>query len=291
MKTILATSILTATLITGGCATKKYVRNTSAPIQTRVEQVGQTTVQQGQSIEENKKQISDVDQRAEQGISAAKERAMTAENKANEANTAAGNAMNRANQAADTAGKAVQDVGNLKTELTNVVANLDDYKLQGEGTVPFKFNQWKLTDDAKQELDRVVADKGRFHRYFIAVEGYTDKSGSADYNATLSRKRADSVVQYLVTKHQIPIYRVHMIGLGKEKPADESNTRAARAKNRRVEVKIFSADQTMASNQMSSPASSAERAVTPATSTDNQNVTGSTTNQNATPGAQQPKQP
>jgi outer membrane protein OmpA-like peptidoglycan-associated protein len=63
----------------------------------------------------------------------------------------------------------------------------------------------------------------------------------------LSKKRADNVVNYLVTKHDIPIYRIQMIGLGQERPVDEAHDRTARAKNRRVEVKVFSADQVTAS--------------------------------------------
>jgi len=55
------------------------------------------------------------------------------------------------------------------------------------------------------------------------------------------------VVNYMVTKHDIPLYRIYMVGLGSQKPADEGRTREARSKNRRVEVKIYSADQTMAS--------------------------------------------
>jgi outer membrane protein OmpA-like peptidoglycan-associated protein len=66
------------------------------------------------------------------------------------------------------------------------------------------------------------------------------------YNEALSRHRADRVVEYLVAKHDIPIYRIHMIGLGQEKPVDDARNRAARAKNRRVEVKVFSADQVTA---------------------------------------------
>ena len=80
-------------------------------------------------------------------------------------------------------------------------------------------------------------------RFFIAVEGYTDSTGSKAYNEALSRRRADKVVEYLVAKHDIPIYRIHMIGLGQEKPVDEARNRDARAKNRRVEVKVFNADQ------------------------------------------------
>jgi len=54
-------------------------------------------------------------------------------------------------------------------------------------------------------------------------------------------------VNYLVAKRGIPSYRIHMVGLGEEKPVDEAHNRAARAKNRRVEVKVFSADQVTAS--------------------------------------------
>jgi flagellar motor protein MotB len=56
-------------------------------------------------------------------------------------------------------------------------------------------------------------------------------------------------VAYLVAKHDIPIYRIHMIGLGQEKPVDEARNREARAKNRRVEVKVFNADQVTAALQ------------------------------------------
>jgi len=127
------------------------------------------------------------------------------------------------------------------------VSNLDDYKLQTSATVPFKFNGYTLSNEAKQDLDKLVSDVKSDKRFFIAVEGYTDNTGSRQYNEELSRKRADAVVNYLVAKHDVPIYRIHMIGLGKEKPADEGRNRAARAKNRRVEVKVFSADQVTAS--------------------------------------------
>ena len=76
----------------------------------------------------------------------------------------------------------------------------------------------------------------------MTVEGYTDSTGDKAYNEALSRKRADAVVNYLVAKQNVPIYRIHMIGLGEDKPVDEAKNRAARAKNRRVEVKVLTAD-------------------------------------------------
>ncbi len=62
-------------------------------------------------------------------------------------------------------------------------------------------------------------------------------------------RRADRVVHYLVTQHNVPLYRIHLVGLGKAKPVDEGKTHAARAKNRRVEVTIFSADSALSAVQ------------------------------------------
>ncbi len=226
-------------LIGSGCATKKYVRETAAPIQTKVDQVADTTTKQGAAIDDTRKEVKQVDERATTGISAAKERAMTAENRANEAMTKANDAGKAAADAKNAADKSSSEVAQLR----QVVGNLDDYKVAGETTVMFAFNKDKLTDESKQKLDALVADKNKYKRFMIAVEGFTDKTGSAEYNAALSRRRANHVVEYLVSKHDIPIYRIHMIGLGPDKLVDEGRGREARAKNRRVEVKIFSADQ------------------------------------------------
>ena len=100
----------------------------------------------------------------------------------------------------------------------------------------------------------MVADQNHYKRFFVAVEGFTDKVGSADYNAALSRRRADAVVEYLVAQHDIPIYRIHMVGLGEQKPVEDARNRAANAKNRRVEVTLFSADQSLALNSGAQPA-------------------------------------
>jgi outer membrane protein OmpA-like peptidoglycan-associated protein len=236
MKAFLATTcIVTGALLAGGCATKKYVRNTTTPIQAKVDSVGEQTTQNSQQITNTQTQVKQVDERAQNGISAAQEKASSADQHAATADQHAGEAMTKATSADSKADQANSGVNSLR----NVVANLDDYKLQTSATVPFKFNQYKLTDGAKQDLDKLAQDVQPDKRFFIAVEGYTDKTGSKEYNEQLSRRRADSVVEYLVAKHDIPIYRIHMVGLGEEKPVEEANTRDARAKNRRVEVKVF----------------------------------------------------
>jgi outer membrane protein OmpA-like peptidoglycan-associated protein len=244
MKAFLATTcIVTGALLAGGCATKKYVRNTTAPIQAKVDQVGEQTTRNGQQIDETRNQVKQVDEKAQSGISAAQERALAADQHAAAADQHAGAAMTKADQATQMGTQNQQAL----IVLRGAVANIDDYKQQTSVAVPFKFNQYKLTADSKQELDKLVEDVKTDKRFFIAVEGYTDKTGSAAYNEALSRRRADSVVQYLVAQHDVPIYRIHTIGLGSEKPVDEGTGKEARAKNRRVEVKVFSADEVTAS--------------------------------------------
>jgi OOP family OmpA-OmpF porin len=231
---IITTFILGSALFAGGCATKKYVAKTTDPIRDHVNQVDQKTNQQGQQIgqqgeqisqqgDELKKHSSDLEKNQTE-INANKERVMAADARA-------GDALQKAD-------KNTKDL----SELRQTVANLDDYKPAGAVAVPFAFNKDVLTKPAKEELDRLVADKSTMKRYFIAVEGFTDKVGTPQYNNALSKRRADAVVQYLVAKHDIPVYRIHEIGLGQEKPADEGKGRAANAKNRRVEVTFYSAD-------------------------------------------------
>jgi outer membrane protein OmpA-like peptidoglycan-associated protein len=229
-------------MLGGGCATKKYVRNTTSPIQAKVDQVGDQTTQNSQQINDTRTQVKQVDEKAQSGISAAQERASSADQHAATADQHAGEAMNKATQAAQVGEQNTQALASLR----QVVSNLDDYKMQTSVSVPFKFDKYALTPEAKQDLDKLAADVQSGKRFFIAVEGYTDSTGSKTYNETLSRKRADAVVEYLVAKHDVPIYRIHMIGLGQEKPVDEARNRAARAKNRRVEVKVFSADAAVA---------------------------------------------
>jgi outer membrane protein OmpA-like peptidoglycan-associated protein len=242
MKAFATTCIVTGVLLASGCATKKYVRNTAAPIQAKVDQVGEQTTQNTQQITDTRNQVKDVDERAKNGISAANEKAGAADQHAGQAMDQAKQAMNEAQTANQ---KADQDAQGLNA-LRQTVANIDDYKQQTAVTVPFAFNKASLTPDSRQELDKLAQDVQNDKRFFITVEGYTDKTGTASYNEALSRKRADAVVEYLVAKHDIPIYRIHMIGLGDEKPVDEAHNRAARAKNRRVEVKVFSADEVTA---------------------------------------------
>jgi outer membrane protein OmpA-like peptidoglycan-associated protein len=245
MKILPIVSLAAVILAASGCATKSYVQKSIDPVNGKLDSQGQQITQTSQSLQKTQQSL----EADETTLSATKETASAADaragdalNKAGQANdkaTEAGNKADQANQRADQVG---QQVGDLKNDLKNQFASLDDYKKVSSTTVNFKFNSDKLDADAKQALDQMASSGNNYKRYFIAVEGFTDKTGDEAYNEALSRRRADAVVAYLVSQHDIPVYRIQMIGLGKDKPVDDGKTREARAKNRRVEVTIYSAD-------------------------------------------------
>src|SRR5947209_15644641 len=163
MKAFLATCIVTGALLAGGCATKKYVRNTTAPIQAKVDQVGDQTTQNSTQIGETRTEVKQVDERAQSGISAAQEKAATADQHAGDAMNRATQADQRATQADQKADQNTQALASLRS----VVSNIDDYKLQTSATVPFKFNGYTLNNDAKQNLDKLAEDVKADKRFFI----------------------------------------------------------------------------------------------------------------------------
>jgi len=226
-------SLLAGALFATGCASKKYVRNTVAPVQQKVDQVAEQTTQNAAAIEKTRTEVNQVDERAQAGISGAKEQAAAADQHALTAGRQASDAMSRANQAAESADKANRD-------LRELAANIDNYKLQSSVSILFKFNRSTLNSDAARQLDQVAAEAQSQKRFVITVEGFTDAIGSTRYNLALSQRRAETVVRYLVSRYDIPVYRIHLVGLGKDKPVATGRTAAARAQNRRVEVKVLS---------------------------------------------------
>ncbi len=225
-------AMLGATALVSGCATKGYVRQNVTPVQDKINQVSGQVNKVGGDLQKTQQDVA----KNTQAISATDEKATGADRRA-------GDAMTRANQANEQAQKDDQEIAQLR----GVVANLDDYKVKNQATVLFKFNSAELSPEDKQQLDQLASNTGSLKRYFIAVEGYTDTTGDANYNLQLSRRRADAVVVYLSAEKNVPFYQIRTIGLGENNLVDPGKTREARAKNRRVEVKVFSADAAVAS--------------------------------------------
>lgn len=218
---VFAVALAMSIPFTVGCATKKHVRQQTAPVIEKVNELDEITAR-------NSRDIRDVDSRAQQGIKSVEAKAADANQKA----TAAGQQAAQAQQLAS-------NVASRANALTETVVNLDNYRPVVETSVHFAFDKWDLTPKAKQALDQLGSEIANAHHYIIVVDGNADSTGPAEYNQILSRRRADSVIQYLVAKYNVPAFKVHVIGLGEENPADSNKTRAGRAKNRRVDVKLM----------------------------------------------------
>src|SRR6266576_2683392 len=120
------------------------------------------------------------------------------------------------------------------------ISALDDYVPQDTASVNFRIGSAMLTADGKTKLDDIATKALNAKGYVLEVSGFADTTGSVERNRALSQRRADAVIRYLVEQHKIPLRRIITpYGFGASEPVADNKTRAGRAENRRVEVKIL----------------------------------------------------
>ena len=214
-----------AALAAGGttaCATKGFVSNRVGEVNDKVESVSKSLEETQERTRKNEAAIADanqkivqVDQKAAAGNAAASEAAATA----------------RA-----TADRAAEKATAVEVATRRIVYEVTISEDQGN----FKLNQAALPAEAKTRIDEMVNQlKATPNGAFIEVEGYTDNVGEKAYNEQLGLERAESVKRYLYQAHQIPLHRISVISYGSEKPVAPNTTRAGRAQNRRVVIRVL----------------------------------------------------
>lgn len=107
--------------------------------------------------------------------------------------------------------------------------------------VLFDFDQHQLTDAARVQLDAIVRyinAQGSYQE--IWIEGHTDSKGTDAYNDKLGELRAQSIQEALL-KQGIPVEKLLIKSFGETRPARPNKTERGRAQNRRVEVRLISA--------------------------------------------------
>ncbi len=218
-KFILALSV--AALAAGGttaCATKEFVRNNVGGVNDKVESVSKSLEATQERTRQNEAAIADANQKIVQ-----------VDQKAATANEAAATARTAADSAAT---KAAAVEASAKRIVYEVTINED----QGN----FKLSQAELPAEAKARIDEMVAQlKATPNGAYIEVEGYTDDRGAKAFNQQLGLDRAESVKRYLHQEHQIPLHRISVISYGSDRPAAPNTTRAGRAQNRRVVIRVL----------------------------------------------------
>ncbi len=215
-------------------ARKKYVQRQTAPIRDRVNELDELT-------NANSKMIKDVDARATEGI-------RLASTKANEADQHALEATNKAQMAHQTATQA----NTRLTTVEQVVGNIDQYKATTQTEIRFRPGQSVLSKNAKAALDEMATPLKDQRGYIIEVQGFSSGRGQAAIST--SQKMAESVVRYLVLNHEIPVYRIFVVGMGNAPVATDDQAKTKRVSGGRVEISLLKNDLEQLSANSATPA-------------------------------------
>jgi outer membrane protein OmpA-like peptidoglycan-associated protein len=225
-------------------ARKNYVKRQVDPIRDRNNELDELTAA-------NSKMIKDTDARAQQGI-------QLASAKANEADQHAIDAGNKAQAAQQTANQANTRLSNVE----QVVGNIDQYKATNQTEIRFRPGQSVLSTNAKAALDDMATPLKNQRGYIVEVQGFSSGHGQAAI--ATSQKMADAVVRYLVLNHEIPVYRIYVVGMGNA-PAptaagDDAKTK--RTSGGRVEISLLKNDlETLATTSSTAAPASQDQSV------------------------------
>ena len=204
------------------CASKKFVRTSVGEVNEKVDSQGRAIEETQERTRRNEGRISEVDQRAG-----------AAQQSADSAHSAAAAAHSRAEAVGTEANSKFDAIDKASKRLVYEVVLSED---QGN----FKFGKTLLPDEAKQKIDEMVAQlKQDPKNIYLEIEGHTDSVGTAKVNERVGLERAEAVKKYLYEQYQIPLHKMNVISYGKEKPVSSNKTKAGRAQNRRVVIKVL----------------------------------------------------
>jgi len=204
-------------------ARKKWVKKQIDPLNDRLNELDQVNAR-------NAQQIKDVDQRAQAGI----RQAQSTADAANQAATAAGQQAQNANNSAQQASNHVNKIG-------DTVNGLDQYHQVTDFEVKFRPGTSTMTADSKDQLDKLAASLTGRDGYILEMDAQAPGNGSVGIQS--SQRLAEAVERYLVTDHQIPIYRMHSVALGNMQVASndqsEENAHPEHVRTRTVHVRLM----------------------------------------------------
>jgi len=213
-----------AVLAIGGsaCATKKFVRTSVVEVNEKVDSQGRAIEETQERTRKNEGRISEVDSKAQQAAQSAQA--------ANDAASAANANATKVGSEASTKFDAIDKAS--KRLVYEVVLSEDSGN--------FKFGKTTLPDEAKQKIDEMVAQmKQDPKNIYLEIEEHTDNVGDKAVNEKIGLARADAVKRYLYEQYQIPLHKMNVISYGEEKPVAPNKTKAGRAQNRRVVIKVL----------------------------------------------------
>lgn len=212
-------------------ARKSWVRKQTDPINNRLTELDEVNAK-------NAREIQDVDSRAQAGIS----KAQAAADAAHQTATAAGQQAEQANGLAQSASGRVD-------KIHETVNGLDQYKQVTDVNIRFRSGSPVLSADAKKQLDDLAAGVTGQNGYILEMEAHSPHAGAAGIQS--SQKLAEAVERYLVTEHQIPVYRMHFVALGNAEIASAGDEDASTKRISNVHVRLMA--NSLAAQEAASP--------------------------------------
>jgi outer membrane protein OmpA-like peptidoglycan-associated protein len=207
-------------LVSHPFARKVWIKRRLGPIRDRLNELDKLTAAHAA-------EIKDVDARSQQGIQLLTQKVSLADQHASDAATRAQSAQDAATQASSRV-----------SDAEKIFSSRDQYRTRSKTEIRFRPGQTVLSKQAKDALDIIAAPLKNEHGYIIEVRGFSPASGHAA--VATSQQIADSVARYLVETHEIPIYRIYVLGMGNATSADEAGAR--RNMHLRVEVSLLKND-------------------------------------------------
>ena len=200
------------------CASKGMVKQRVGEVNDKVDGLSKSVEENQERTRSNEGRIGEVDSKA----SAADKRAAAARARADEAYGAADKVNARADAIEASAKRLVFEV------------------VMSEDKGGFKFGQAKIPAEMQTQIDELVTQlKANPNGGYIEVEGHTDNVGAKTTNHKVGLDRAEAVKRYLYENQQIPLHKINVISYGEDKPVAPNKTKAGRAQNRRVVIKVL----------------------------------------------------
>ena len=133
-------------------------------------------------------------------------------------------------------------VAELRAELAStgvsVIRDGDNIRLVMPGNITFKTDSADINAGFYSTLNSVAKVLNKYDNSTVMVMGFTDSTGAASYNQTLSQNRANAVAAYLQGQG-VKSSRFEIMAMGASNPIADNSTAAGRQQNRRVEIKII----------------------------------------------------
>ncbi len=200
-------------------ARKKWVKRQTDPINDRLGELDQVDAS-------NAAKIKDVDARAQAGINHAQ---FTAD--------AASKTAITAGSVAEEADSTAQGAASHVSQLNTKVSGLDQYQQVSVVNVDFHSSLPILSAADRSQLDDLAANLTGREGYILEIEAHSPAPGSAGIQS--SERLAEEVERYLVTEHQIPIYRMHAVALGNAQDATAGGGDSDRVRHSSVQIRLM----------------------------------------------------